>query len=58
MINYTEKQEEEIKQLREVGRFWLGLERLRHDKISQFFEGNLPNDDIVFQLAKMGLPEA
>lgn len=58
VINYTEKQEEEIKQLREVGQFWLGLERLRHDKISQSFEGNLPNDDIVFQLAKMGLPEA
>lgn len=50
----NQQQEEEIKQLRDVGQFWLGLERLRHDKITQFFAGTLPEDDIVFELAKKG----
>jgi len=54
MISHSEEQEEEIKQLRGVGQFWLGLERLRHEKITQSFEGNLPEDDIVFQLASGG----
>ena len=58
VINFTEGQEEEIKQLRGVGRFWMGMERLRHEKIIQFFDGNLPEDDIVFQLAEKGPPES
>jgi len=58
VINFTEGQEEEIKQLRGVGRFWMGMERLRHEKITQFFDGNLPDDDIVFQLAEKGPPES
>jgi len=52
VISHTQQQAEEIEQLRDVGRFWLGLERLRHQKIQQFFEGHLPRDDIVFQLAE------
>ena len=31
--------------------FWLGLERLRHEKITQFYQGTLPKDDIVFEMA-------
>lgn len=49
-----QQQEAEIKQLRDVGQFWLGLERLRHDKIAQFFAGPLPEDDIMLELAKKG----
>lgn len=56
--SHTKEQAEEIKQLRDVGKFWLGLEQLRHRKITQFFTGTLPEDDIVFQLAEKGFPEA
>jgi len=54
----VQQQAREIKQLRDVGQFWLGLEQLRHQKITQFFDGNLPADDIVFQLAEKGPPES
>ena len=41
----------ELDHLRKVSRFWLGLERLRDEKITQFLQGSLPEDDIVFQEA-------
>lgn len=56
-VNHAKEQTEEMKQLQDVDKFWWGLEHLRHQKITQFFTGTLPEDDIVFQLAE-GFPGA
>ena len=58
LTHRIEEQAGVIKQLRDVGRFWLGLTRLQHEKITQFFQGTLPEDDLVFQLAAMSRPDA
>lgn len=61
MLGILDRRQEElgldIQQLRKVSRFWLGLERIRDQKITQFFQGHLPEDDVVFREAAMSLGE-
>lgn len=52
-----EEQAVVIEQLRDERRLWLGLNRSNHEKISQYFQGSLPNDDIILPMGSMELPD-